>query len=66
MKMKKNKNQFVSDCSSKSWKSCDCNSKNVSSKSNNKVSGKTKNIGFKNESKSFQLDENDDHSFELR
>lgn len=45
----------------------DCSKKNVSNKSNNKVNGKSNNdIGFSNESKSFQLDENDEHSFELR
>ena len=45
----------------------DCNKNNVSNKSNNKVSNKNSNdIGFSNESKSFELDRNDEHSFELK
>lgn len=64
--MKKNKKQSnVTDKNNN--KVTDCNAKNVSTKSNNKVSNKSnKNIGFENESKSFELDENDEHSFELR
>ena len=42
----------------------DCNK--VSNKSKNKMNDKSNDIGFSNESKSFQLDENDEHSFELR
>lgn len=45
----------------------DCDKKSVKNKSNNKVCDKSNNnIGFENESKSFKLDENDEHSFELR
>ncbi len=62
--MKKNKKQSnITDKSNN--KITDCNSKNVSNKSNNKVTDK-ENIGFTNDSKSFKLDDNDDHSFELR
>lgn len=42
----------------------DCNK--VSNKSKNKMNDKSNDIGFSNESKSFQLDDNDEHSFELR
>ena len=62
--MKKNKkNQSVTDCN----KVTNSNKKNVSNRSNNKVTNKSNNsIGFENESKSFQLDDNDEHSFELK
>ena len=65
--MKKNKNMQSNITNKSNNKVTDCNSKNVTNKSNNKVSNKSNNnIGFENESKSFQLDENDEHSFELR
>lgn len=57
--MKKSKQQ--SNNAIKNCKNCkDCKN-NVSSKSN-----KNNDIGFSNESKSFELDENEEHSFELR
>ncbi len=63
--MKKNMKQ--SRAESKTNKVTDCKrSNNVSNKSNNKVSDKTNNLGFESETKSFELDDNDDHSFELR
>ena len=62
--MKKNKKQSnITDKSNN--KITDCNSKNVSNKSNNKITD-NENIGFTNDSKYFKLDDNDDHSFELR
>ena len=66
--MKKNNNSKqsnnVKSRNNTSTKNCNsCNNK-VSNESKNKVS----NIGFddNDESRSFHLDENDDHSFELR
>ena len=32
----------------------------------NKISNKSNDIGFEKETKSFKLDENDEHSFELK
>lgn len=48
------------------------NSNKVTNKTNNKVTDNMKNsnsnekIGFESDSKSFEYDENSDHSFELR
>lgn len=59
------KNQKQSKMQSKNNKITDCNSKTVKSMNNCKA---TNSLGFDdNESgKSFHLDENDEHSFELR
>ena len=63
--MKKNKNIQSNDVSNKTNKNInDCSKNcNVSNKSNDKMNS---NIGFANKSKSFELDENNEHSFELR
>lgn len=52
--MKKNKKQAVKNCNV-----TDCN-KDVSNKS------KSNDIGFSKETKSFELDKNNEHSFELK
>lgn len=59
--MKKNKKMQSNITNKSNNKITDCNSKNVTNKSN-----KSNEIGFENESKSFKLDDNDEHSFELR
>ena len=59
-KMKKNNNMQSNKAMNQNSKINNCNKKEVSNKSNNKVNG------FSNESKSFELDENEEHSFELR
>lgn len=69
--MKKNKKtQSVKDCNvtNNSNNNVTNNSNNnVTNKSNNNVTNRSNsNIGFENETKSFQLDENDEHSFELK
>ncbi|MFV0249970.1 MAG: hypothetical protein ACK5HP_02910 [Bacilli bacterium] len=56
---KKQSNKVASNRTNSSVKNCKNN--NVKSSANTK-----KNIGFENETRSFNLDENDDHSFELR
>lgn len=62
--MKKNNKQStnVKNSMNKNTNNCknNCKSNNVSNKSNNKT------VGFEDESKSFELDPNEDHSFELR
>ncbi len=60
--MKKNNKQSnnIKNCLNKDTKSCkNCKHDNVKNSDEN-------NIGFENNSKSFTLDENDDHSFELK
>jgi len=62
--MKKNKNMQSNKVSNK-------NNNKVDARSNNNVTDCNKqqnvtNIGFEDESKSFELDDNNDHSFELR
>lgn len=64
--MKKNKNMQSNITNKSNNKITDCNAKNVTNKSNNKITNKSENIGFENSTKSFQLDENDEHSFELK
>jgi hypothetical protein len=66
--MKKNKNMQSNNVKNNCGNNVkDCKKNNVSNKSNNKMNNKANNnIGFANETKSFELDENDEHSFELK
>ena len=43
-----------------------CNNNKVSNSAKNNRTSDKKEIGFDDEDKSFNLDENEDHSFELR
>lgn len=58
--MKKDNNKKVQSVNN-------CNNKKVSGTSSNKITNRSNNeIGFEKETKSFQLDDNDEHSFELK
>lgn len=60
--MKSNKKQ------SKANNNCNKKNANISNKLDSNIKNKKSNNvnGFTNESKSFQLDDNDEHSFEIR
>lgn len=65
MKMKNNKKQ--SNNANITNKANNCNKKNANITNKLDSNKKSNNVnGFTNESKSFQLDDNDEHSFEVR
>ena len=63
IKMKKNSNRQSNNVKN----SLNKNSKTINNcKRSNDIKNSNHNVGFEEDSKSFSLDENDDHSFELK